>query len=437
MKNVLILLKKEFLRFLADKPALILSFILPPVLILIFGLIFGNVGETQSKIPIIFVNQSKSEIAKTLEEVMDSSETVKLVKLFKPEGSKIPVKFDEKTAIEFVKKGKYSTALILPQDFFADTSTSLKIKIFFDPKNAIESSLIQGEIQKTLFTRMSSIFPFLMERKALSSLNAKQSEKFRNDLAKTISKYFNVNKDSIIKYTDTKNISDLRFSNSEEKDFVSGIIKIEAKQVVGKNIVNPGVARSVGGWASMFLLFTIMGASLTLFEEKLEGTLKRLLCMPVSRSQILWSKYLFSVLLGIVQLLTMFLFAWAVFQLDIFKNFGNLFVMIIVSSMAAVSFGMLITSFAKSLTQANGIAMVLILTMSAIGGAWFPTFLLPEWMQTVSQATIVYWSVDGFLQVLWRNAQFSAIALDVLILFSIGIVLTFYSIVRFSKGKIF
>ncbi len=433
MKNVLILLRKDVLRFVADKPALLLTFILPPVLILIFGLIFGGSGEPQSKIKIIFVNESKSPLALTLEEKLDSSDVLKPVKEFTPEESKVPQRFDEETAVRFVKEGKYSTAIVLPEDFYTDTSSALRIKIFYDPKNAIESSLIQGAIQKTIFTQMSSLFPALMTKRAKKTLKGSKSVSFENEMAEIIGKYFNVSKDTIVKYFSEENI----VKNPSGENFIGNIINIESKQVVGESVNNPGVTRMAGGWASMFLLFSIVGASLTLFEEKQEGSLKRLLCMPVTRSQILWSKYVFSTTLGIVQLLTMFVFTWLFFGVDIFTNFGNLFIVIVVSSMAAVSFGMLITSTVKSIQQANGIATIIILIMSAIGGAWFPVSFLPGWMQTVAKFTITYWSVDAFLQVLWRNVAFSGIALHVLILASVGVVVTFYSVIRFRKGNIF
>ncbi len=437
MKTVVVLIKKEILRFLADKPALIFAFVLPPVLILIFGLIFGNIGESSSKIPILFVNNSTSKVAKYFEEKLDSSKAIKLIKEYKTPESKTLLKLDEKKAVEFVKAGNYSTAVVLPPDFISDTSNALRIKIFYDPKNEIEFSLIQGVIQKSLYTTLAPLFPYLMQRKAVSELSGKESQMFTKDLSNVISKYFNVDKDTVRKYTSLKNPEALLNSNSGSGNFFQDLIKVESKQVVGEEVPNPGVARSVGGWASMFLLFSIVSASLTLFEEKQEGSLKRLLCMPVRRSHILWSKYIYSTLLGIVQLILMFLFAWVVFGLDIFTNFANLLIMIVASSMAAVAFGMLITSFAKSISQAHGIATILILLMSALGGAWFPVFLLPEWMQTIAKSTITYWSVNGFLQVLWRNSNFAGIATNVLILASVGIILTFYSVIRFRKGNIF
>ena len=186
----------------------------------------------------------------------------------------------------------------------------------------------------------------------------------------------------------------------------------------------------------MFLLFSLTGASTSLFEEKQEGTLKRLLCMPVNRAQILWSKYIYAIILGFIQLLVLFIFSWALFGVEIWANFINLLIVIISSSAAAVAFGMLITSFVSSLSQANGLSTLLILVMSAVGGSWFPTSILPNWMQLISKATITYWSVEAFLQVLWRHSSFSGIALNVGILLLIAVLVNSYALIRFKKGMI-
>ena len=61
MKNILRLLNKDLLRFITDKPAVMLTFLVPAVLIVIFGSIFGGGSGSRGKIPIIVVNESKVE----------------------------------------------------------------------------------------------------------------------------------------------------------------------------------------------------------------------------------------------------------------------------------------------------------------------------------------------------------------------------------------
>ena len=438
MNNLIQLFKKDFIRFFNDKPAVLLTFIVPAVLIVIFGSIFGG-GGSRGRVPVIFINESDSEIATAIEEKLDSSSSIRLVKKYMPEGSDSSIFFTEEIAKEYVKTGKRSAAVILPEDFLSDTSLTITIKYYYDPKNEIESSIIQAAIQRTIFSQLPEIFPALLTRQANDFLGVEEGDEFRESMANVVSDYFGVEKDSILKFT-SQEINQNLFGTSDDTSstsFMENLIKFESEQLVGTNLKNPGVTRIVGGWAMMFLLFSLTGAATSLFEEKQEGTLRRLLCMPVKRYHILMSKYLFSMTLGTVQLLVMFLFAWALFDVDIFTNFFNLMVVIVISAAAAVSFGMIITAHATSLSQANGIATLLILVMSAVGGSWFPISLFPEWLQVIANFTITYWSVEAFLQILWRQAELSAITLNLFILLFIAVVFNVYSIIKFNKGKIF
>lgn len=443
MKNILLLIKKDIIRFLTDKPAVLLTFLVPAVLIVIFGSIFGGGSESRGKIPIILVNQSENELAKFLEEEFDSSSTLRSVKSFKNDNGEI-LNIDTALAREFVAKGKYPAALIMPEDFFTDTSSTLKFKFLYDPRNEIESQLIQGTIQKTIFSKLPKLFPLLLQNQAKSILGDSTSTIFKEDMAEIISDYFDIDKEDVTKSMTEFSLNDILSGDSssasndgDNTDFISNLIKFDSEQLVGKEIKNPGVTRIVGGWAIMFLLFTLSGVATSIFEEKQEGTLKRLFCMPVTRNQYLWAKYIYSILVGIVQLSVLFIFAYLLYDVDIFINIINLIVVIIVSASAAVAFGMIIISLSNSLAQANGIATLLILIMSALGGSWFPVSLFPEWLQFFSKFTLTYWSVEGFLQVLWRNAPFDEIFFPYLvILLGIAIIVNFAALYLFKKRQV-
>ncbi|MCW8849635.1 MAG: ABC transporter permease, partial [Melioribacteraceae bacterium] len=238
--------------------------------------------------------------------------------------------------------------------------------------------------------------------------------------------------------TDLMNADSSDSNSTSDFDVMSNLIKFDSEQLVGTEIKNPGVTRIVGGWAIMFLLFTLTGAATSIFEEKQEGTLKRFFCMPVSRSEFLWAKYIYSILLGIVQLFVLFLFAYFLYDVDIFSNFTNLMIVILASASAAVAFGMIITAYSKSLAQANGIATLFILVMSALGGSWFPVTLFPDWLQMISKFTLTYWSVEAFLQVLWRNASLNEILFPYLfILIGIAVIANYVALYLFKKRQVF
>jgi ABC-2 type transport system permease protein len=439
LRTILLLVLKDIRRFFNDRRGVILTFVLPLTLIVIFGNIFSGGDDTRGRSSLILVNDSKSIVAKLFETKLDSSKTLRAVKFYSAENGKDQIKFDEETAKEWVRSGKISAAVIMPKDFFEDTSKALKFRFFYDPKNEIESKIIQGNIEQTIFTSISKLIPVLIQRTITRNIGSDSASNFLNNISSVMYKYFGKRPDDYVKsWTEIDSAS--LFSNakdsSKENKFMSNIVNFQSEQLVGKRITNPNLTRTVGGWAMMFLLFSLTGAATSLFEEKSNGTLKRLLCMPITRAHILWSKYIYSILLGMVQLIVMFLFSWLFFNVDIFANFGNLIIVIFASAAAAVAFGMLITSFVKTFAQANSISTLLILVMSSIGGSWFPTSFLPNWMQVLSKGTLTYWSVEAFLQVLWRHASFAGIALHVSVLLSIALLINTYALIRFKRGAI-
>jgi hypothetical protein len=193
----------------------------------------------------------------------------------------------------------------------------------------------------------------------------------------------------------------------------------------------------VQGWAMMFLLFTLTASASSLFEEKRSGVVLRLLASPVSRVHILWSKYLYNMSLGFIQLCILFAFGALLYKIDIISNFFNLLIIVVAAATACAAFGMLLASISRTAAQANGLGTLLILTMSSVGGAWFPTSFMPSYVQVFSKLTLVYWAMDGFLKVLWSGSGIIDILPNIAILFSIAIVITFFSVWQFKKGHVF
>jgi ABC-2 type transport system permease protein len=141
--------------------------------------------------------------------------------------------------------------------------------------------------------------------------------------------------------------------------------------------------------------------------------------------------------LGFIQLIVLFVFGSLLFKIDILSNLLNLVLIVTAAAMACASFGMLLSAVSKTSSQANGLGTFLILAMSSIGGAWFPTSFMPGFIQTFSKLTIVYWSMDGFLQVLWRGAPLADILPNLGILLGIAALITALSVLQFKKGHVF
>jgi len=214
-------------------------------------------------------------------------------------------------------------------------------------------------------------------------------------------------------------------------------VKLETIQVVGAQVKSPAATGIVGGWAIQFLLFALSASATSLFRERDAGIFQRLLASPVTRAHILWSKFLYGVTLGIVQLMVLFFAGRVLFGIDVVQHIVPLFVVCAFAAGACTSFGMLLAAISPNAEAASGLATFLIMIMSALGGAWFPISFMPLFIQQFSKLTLVYWSMEGFSAVLWAGQGLLQILPLLAVLGTITAVVMSLAIWRFNRGKIF
>ena len=220
-------------------------------------------------------------------------------------------------------------------------------------------------------------------------------------------------------------------------DALSGIVKIDNVQVAGNDVKSPAATRLVGGWAVQFLLFALTASATALFREKEHGIFQRVLSAPVTRGDILWSKFLYGICLGLIQLVVLFSAGQLLYGIDVTTHLPMLVLTCVFAAAACTSFGMLIAAISPTQESARALSTFAILFMSAIGGAWFPVSFMPQFIQRVSKVTLVYWSMEGFSGVLWAHASLVEM-LPILGYLTLTTVLVMaVSIWRFRKGKIF
>ncbi|MFM1851738.1 MAG: hypothetical protein RIS54_1422 [Verrucomicrobiota bacterium] len=75
--------------------------------------------------------------------------------------------------------------------------------------------------------------------------------------------------------------------------------------------------------------------------------------------------------------------------------------------------------------------------MSAIGGAWFPISLMPEFIQQLSKLTLVYWAMEGFSSVLWSGHGLLQLAPVLGVLAAITAAVMGAALWRFNRGNLF
>jgi ABC-2 type transport system permease protein len=100
----------------------------------------------------------------------------------------------------------------------------------------------------------------------------------------------------------------------------------------------------------------------------------------------------------------MFVWGAIAFKLDLLGHLPGFVVMAAGTAAAAAAFGLVLATACRSRAQLSGIATILILIQSALGGSMFPRFLMSEGLQKIGLFTFNAWALDGYTKVFWREA---------------------------------
>ena len=132
----------------------------------------------------------------------------------------------------------------------------------------------------------------------------------------------------------------------------------------------------------MFVLFTILGGMAVLIRERQQWTLQRLVVMPVSRAEILGGKILAYFTLGLIQFAVVFLIGFG-FGLDYGSNWIGIILIAISFSLAATALTFMLATLLRTEGQAGQLTTLLGLSLAALGGAWWPLDIVPDFMKTI------------------------------------------------------
>lgn len=154
--------------------------------------------------------------------------------------------------------------------------------------------------------------------------------------------------------------------------------------------------QTVPGYALMFALFGITAGAGSILEEKEAGTLKRLLIAPLPPYALLGGKLLAQFMQSLVQMTVLFALGAVIFKIDLGSSLLGLALVIVGTSFAATGLGIILVSFVRSQRQLRPVTTLVVLSFSAIGGSWWPISIEPQWMQNVARVTLNSWAMKGF-----------------------------------------
>ncbi|MGC2672146.1 MAG: ABC transporter permease [Candidatus Acidiferrum sp.] len=402
-----------------DRAALALSFILPIAFFSIFAIIFGGRRDTVPKIAVIVVDEDQSHTSQRLVKGLEGEGS--LIVLTRPTSKNKGVQLPEYTAATAeaaVKAGDAPVALIVPHGFganpisFRGDQDRPTIQLLNDKSDMVAWQMVAGLLQKVAMTSMPDV---------MAEQGSKYADYFVGGFTPEQRKRMDDNLEQLRQHENAG--TSMKENAASNGPSSGGIIAVTIRAVVGENKNNPMVSFYAAAIGVMFLLFTASGAAGSLLDEADSGTLERVLSSRVTMTALLAGKLAFNTLLAFSQLVLMFIWAWAVFKIDLLDHIPGFVVMGVCTAFAVGAFGMLLASICRTRAQLGALSTLVILIMSSVGGSMFPRFLMPDAMQKAGLLTINAWAIDGFTKVFWRDEPVSHLWPQVSVLLAIGIVL--------------
>ncbi|HYW69895.1 MAG TPA: ABC transporter permease [Pyrinomonadaceae bacterium] len=161
-----------------------------------------------------------------------------------------------------------------------------------------------------------------------------------------------------------------------------------------------GVNQSSPGVIVMFaLLFAAVGANVLVYERRI-GVLRRLLVTPSGKATILLGKLVGIYLIGIAQISLMILAGALLFGVSWGSSPGALTLIVLSFVLVATSMGLLLATVVKTVAEADSLGSLVVMAMSALGGAWWSLSVTPQWMRLLGHLFPTAWAMDGFKDII-------------------------------------
>jgi ABC-2 type transport system permease protein len=363
-----------------DRAVQVIVFAVPVAFFSIFAIIFGQQGGVSTRrVDVLVVDESHTAVSAGLVKALGADPSLRVITSWRASAADTTrVLLDRARAEGLVREGETSVALVLPAGI--DTSLSRfdgrgeAVLLLTDPSDPVAPRMVAG----------------LLQRAVLGAGRAEAAEFGAASRA-------------------AAPVEDLMPARTREQPVVGRPKK-----------PNGMVTFYAAGIAVMFLMFTASASGGALIEENESGTLERVLSSRVGMTKLLVAKWLHIVRLGVLQITVMFAWGAIVFRVPLVQHLAGFALVTVFTAACCASFGLVLATLARTRQQLQGLANLIVLTFSAVGGSMFPRPFMSEGMRKLSLVGFNSWALDGYLKVFWRELPLSSLWPQLLVLALFG-----------------
>jgi len=367
------LVRKDLVLYFSNRRALVMSILAPIVIAAFFGAVFGSGSEKPSRIPIALADRDASALSRAIVASIATEPAFEVKSV------------DTEAAFALARQGKVRAAVVLPPGFAEQTRKALLaggtkpvVEVRYDPSQATALALVRGLLAQHVMKALGD------------TIGGPGAAAFG------------------LPFT-TDDVA----STAADRPY-------------------NGYAHAFAGMGVQFILFMGIEVGVGVLLARRMGLWKRLRAAPLSRTLLLGSHIASGAITAVVLLAIIYAAAIAIFHVRIDGSAVGFVAIAIAFALLTSSFGLLIAAIGKTPEATRGLAIFATLVMVMLGGAWVPSFVFPQWLQTASLAVPTRWAVDGLDAMTWRGLGIDAAVGPVVVLLAFAALFTAIAIWRFD-----
>ncbi len=406
------LVRKDLRLFLQDRRALLLNLLAPVLIAAFFGSLFGGSGSAgkPSRIPVAVTDLDGSP----------SSAKV-LAGLQAHANLSVQVLPAEQAAAQ-VRKGELRAAITLPAGFGAQAGRAMfgagpapEIVVTHDPSQSMVLPMVEGLLSQSVMQvvgqdAMSPSGSTFRELRQQAESAEGLPDAQREDLA------------AMFRSIEKVQAQAVPASGAASSGAVGGLRQpfalraVEAIAGSGPAQGYNGYAHSFGGMGVQFILMLGVDIGVGLLLMRRMDLWKRLRAAPMGRASLLGSRMASAALIAFGLFVAILAVGMGVFGVRVHGSVLGLLAILMAFSVLTATFGLMVAALGRTPEATRGLAIMVTLLMVMLGGAWVPSFIFPEWLQTVTLFVPTRWAVDGIDAMTWRGLGLEAALLPTAVL---------------------
>ena len=404
MKKIFFIGAKDVKIRARDPASFIMLLAMPLILIFILGIVFQPLWTSKPfTIDIAIFNEDEGEFSKILiDDVFGSNELKDTIK----------IKFleNEEEIKKYINEGKIAAGIIFRKGFSESIieGGNAQIKIYGDPEQTIKAGVVKNIVESFTFevlkrrTILETSLRFLGTKNLISS----------TEIQKLIPEW-------LLEIENKKNL--ISVSSETEKKTTKNPLAMEYYAI---------------GIGVMYLLFATNAGAETIFKERRIKTFDRMKVAPLSNHTILGGKLFGIFFVALLQFVIIVIFTSIFYKVNWGNSVPGVIVMVLSAVLAFSGLSTLLASLTKSEEQIGNIGPALAMIFGFLGGAMWPAYGFPKWLNIASKFTPNRWAFDGFFKLMYSEGGVISILPQVLVLLTMASIFFFIGVFRLNRQGI-